>query len=145
MTRINPPARFTSLKEEKYWSLEFSAEKFPNDNFRFYVLRKVAPDSYESHGWESEPGEAFALRRELVAETGITNYFVRAKRFVKTHAYAEAPGQTEDAWRDAMNSGDDSHIAPEQRAEFDKWAARVVTERSAYARVDRDAPRWSNR
>ena len=92
MTRINPPARFTSLKEEGFWTLEFSTDKFPNDDFRFYVLRKVAPDSYESHGWESEPGEAFALRRELVAETGITNYFVRAKRVVKTHFYAEPDG-----------------------------------------------------
>lgn len=85
MTRFNPPQRFTSLKEQKFWSLEFSADKFPDDDFRFYVLRKVSEGSYEAHGWTTEPSEAFALRRELVAETGATNYFVRAKRVVKTY------------------------------------------------------------
>ena len=145
MNRITPPQKFSSLKESKYWSIDWARDTFPNSQFAFYILRKVGEGDYEVHGYAHTPDDAFRLRRELVEETGVKNYFVRAKQIRKTTIWAEAPGQTEDAFRDAMQSGDDSHIAPEQRDEFNRYAARTIAERTAYARVNRDAPRWSNR
>ena len=106
MQRLNPPVRFTSLKEEKFWTLEFAEDKLADDDFRFYVLRKAAEGSYESHGWASEPSEAFALRRELVSETGITNYFVRAKRVTKRFISSDGDDDSAlDFFRDKHDEG----------------------------------------
>ena len=76
------------------WSLEWAQATFPTAEFVFHILRKVGEGSYEDHGFTEEPGDAFQLRRELIAETGITNYFVRAKKVAKTHFYAEPDGDT---------------------------------------------------
>ena len=106
MQRLNPPVRFTSLKDEKFWTLEFAEDKLPDAQFNFFVLRKAAEGSYESHGWASEPSEAFALRRELVSETGITNYFVRAKRVTKTFISSDGDDDAAlDFFRDKHNEG----------------------------------------
>ncbi|EHA64080.1 hypothetical protein [Synechococcus sp. WH 8016] len=106
MQRLNPPVRFTILKEEMFWTLEFAEDKLPDAKFCFYVLRKAAEGSYESHGWASEPSEDFALRRELVSETGITNYFVRAKRVTKRFISSDGDDDSAlDFFRDKHDEG----------------------------------------
>ena len=103
MKRITPPQKFSSLKEAKLWSIDWAKETFPEADFSFYILRKVAEGSYEAHGITSTPSDAFKLRRELVEETGITNYFVRAKQVRKTKIWAETAN--EDFFRDKHAEG----------------------------------------
>lgn len=143
MKRINPPTRFTNLKAERMWSLEFAQEKFPEEPFHYFVLLKVAENSYETHGVSDTATEAFKLRRELVGETGQTKFFIRAKR--KPVIDKGFNDSNEDTFRDALQSGDTSFIAEKDLPEFNAWASRVIQERPAYARVNRDEPRWSNR
>ncbi|MDB4336922.1 hypothetical protein OAA10_00255 [bacterium] len=88
------------------WSLDWAEETFPDSEFTFHVLLKVGDQSYEEHGFTDEPSEAFALRRELIGETGITNYFVRARRIIKTNFYAETDSdQSLDFFKDKFNEG----------------------------------------
>ena len=103
MNRITPPQKFSSLKESKYWSIDWARDTFPNSQFAFYILRKVGEGDYEVHGYAHTPDDAFRLRRELVEETGITNYFVRAKQIRKTTIWAES--SNEDFFRDKHAEG----------------------------------------
>ena len=88
MNRINPPQRITDLKAQKLWSIDWAQETFPDSDFTFHVLLKVSDGSYEDHGWATDPSDAFALRREIVNETGCTKYFIRAQKVVKTYVTA---------------------------------------------------------
>ena len=88
MNRINPPQRFTNLKAQKLWSIDWAQETFPDSDFTFHVLLKVSDGSYENHGWATVPSDAFALGRELINETGCTKYFIRAQKVVKTYETA---------------------------------------------------------
>ena len=103
MNRITPPQKFSSLKESKLWSIDWARDTFPQSSFGFYVLRKVAEGNYEAHGYAATPTEAFKLRRELVEETGVKNYFVRAKQIRKTTIWAESTN--EDFFRDKHAEG----------------------------------------
>ena len=88
------------------WDIQWAQSTFPESNFVFYILRKVGEGKYETHGYAKTPHEAFTLRRELVGETGITNYFVRAKQVRKTTVWAEPDGDsTLDFFRDKHAEG----------------------------------------
>ncbi len=87
-------------------SLEFCSEKLPNAEFVYHVLLKRTDGEYEDHGSTASATEAFDLRRELVAETGITKYFVRARQI--RQRFIEADGDDDaalDFFRDKHAEG----------------------------------------
>lgn len=132
MKRLNPPTRFSNLKAERMWSLEFSEQNFPQDPFVFHVLLKTGENIYEDHGYATTATDAFKLRRELVAETGITRFFIRAKR-LQNQPQVEEEGCC-DLWRDAFQSGDESLIPTNQMTAYRNWAAKRVEGRREYSR-----------
>ncbi len=141
MKRINPPQRFKDLKTQRMWSLDFAEQNYPTETFTYHVLLKVGEGSYEHHGFADTASAAFRLRRELVGETGLTKFFIRAKR--QLIADFDRRGTTEDSWRDALRTGDDSFIDPSQHEAFNNWAANEIRERSAYKRQTTDRPRFN--
>ncbi|MDC0303000.1 hypothetical protein OAL13_00085 [bacterium] len=138
---LNPPEAFSSLKDAAYWDVEFCNHAFPNATFRFYILQKVRDGHYLTFAWADSAEDAFKLRREMAREMEL-KLFVRGKRLKQSYVEREVD---EDAYRDAMLSGDSSHIPASQRQDFNSWASRVINERPEYARRNRDQPRWSNR
>lgn len=106
MTRHNPPKLFNSLKDQRMWSIDWAQTTFPEAEFVFHVLLKRTDGEYEDHGSTPTATEAFELRRELVAETGITRYFIRARRLEQR--IIEADGDDDaalDYFRDKFNEG----------------------------------------
>ena len=108
MTRINPPQIFNNLKEQRLWSLEWAQDTFPDATFVFHVLLKRTDGEYEDHGHTHTATDAFQLRRELVEETGISRYFIRARRVEQQQRFIEADGDDDaalDYYRDKHAEG----------------------------------------
>lgn len=76
--------------------------------------------------------EAFDDRRRLVAETGNRSYFLRAVRVVPIEECIvvgpDHPDSREDLdrFRDALATGDDSLIAPEEFGSYQQWVSREI-------------------
>lgn len=104
--RNQPPIPFANLRAERLWSIDWAQETFPTEELAYVVCLKLAEGSYENHGTERTASAAFALRRELVAETGITKYFIRATRIQRTFISADGDDDTAlDFFRDKFNEG----------------------------------------
>ena len=142
MPRYITPVYVSSLKQARYWSLDWIAENGIAGPFQYVVLLK-ADGAYKVIGQYATATEAFEDRRNLVAETGTRSYFLRAVRV----GVVVRPGDPEtreplDLYRDALNTGNESLIPPDQLNDFRQWAARTIQNRPEYQRVDRDAPRF---
>jgi hypothetical protein len=104
--RNQPPIPFANLRAERLWSIEWAQDTFPGEDLRYVVCLKLAEGSYENHGTEHTASEAFALRRQLVAETGITNYFIRATKAKQRRIEADGDDDAAlDYFRDRFNEG----------------------------------------
>lgn len=144
MPRFTEPRFVSSLKDARYWSLDWISENGIQGPFHYVVLLK-GDSGYQVFGEWATATEAFDDRRNLVAETGTRSYFLRAVRVTPAEVvgpvYADS-GEDLDRWRDALNTGDDTLISSTELPAFRQWAARTINDRPAYRRVDRDAPRF---
>jgi hypothetical protein len=144
MPRFAEPRFVASLKDARYWSLDWISENGIQGPFHYVVLLK-GDSGYQVLGEWATATEAFEDRRNLVSETGTRSYFLRAVRVIPTEVVGpHHPESREDLdrFRDALNTGDETLIAPEELGSYRNWAARTIEDRPAYRRVDRDAPRF---
>ena len=124
--------RFTaSLKDSRLWSLDWVRDAGVEGPFHYVVCLKVE-GGYDLLGEFATATEAFAARRELVASTGTTAYFLRAVRVAPVAPVTDDTGEALDLFRDALRSGDESLVPPHQLAEYRSWAAKTVASRPAY-------------
>ena len=139
MPRYEEPGHCLSLKEARYWSLDWIAENGIKGPFEYVVLLK-SDNGYKVIGQYATASEAFDDRRRLVEETGIRSYFLRA---VRVHPIEDVvvigPGHPEsredlDRWRDALNTGEESLIPEAELPSFRSWAASTIETRPEYRR-----------
>ena len=148
MPRYDDPGFCHSLKEARYWSMDWIAENGIQGPFEYVVLLK-SDNGYKVMGQYATASEAFDDRRRLVEETGTRSYFLRAVRVYPIDTCEViGPGHPEskedlDRWRDALSTGDESLVPEAELAAFRSWAAQTIENRPAYQRVDRDAPRFT--
>ena len=79
MPRYITPGHCPSLKEARYWSLDWVTENGIEGPFNYVVLLK-SDSGYKVMGQYATASEAFDDRRHLVEETGTRSYFLRADR-----------------------------------------------------------------
>jgi len=125
------------LKEHRLWSLEWVTSNGIEGPFEYVILQKRPGGGYDHHGTFETATLAFTARRELVATTGETNYFLRCRRipqFVEVIG-PEHPDSREDLdrFRDAYRTGDESLLSEEELPAYKAWCSRLVNSRS-YAR-----------
>ena len=148
MPRYDDPGFCHSLKEARYWSMDWIAENGIQGPFEYVVLLK-SDNGYKVMGQYATASEAFDDRRRLVEETGTRSYFLRAVRVYPIDTCEViGPGHPEskedlDRWRDALSTGDESLVPEAELPSFRSWAAQTIENRPAYQRVDRDAPRFA--
>lgn len=148
MPRYDDPGFCHSLKEARYWSMDWIAENGIQGPFEYVVLLK-GDNGYKVMGQYATASEAFDDRRRLVEETGTRSYFLRAVRVYPIDTCEViGPGHPEskedlDRWRDALSTGDESLVPEAELPSFRSWAAQTIENRPAYQRVDRDAPRFA--
>ena len=132
MSPLYDQNRFTaSLKDSRLWSLDWVRDAGVEGPFHYVVCLKVE-GGYDLLGEFATASEAFAARRELVASTGTTAYFLRVVRVSPVAPVADDTGEALDLFRDALRSGDESLIPPHQLAEYRSWAAKTVASRPVY-------------
>ncbi len=131
MARFTAPSFVASLKDARYWSLDWIAENGIQGPFNYVVLLKKQ-GGYSVLGQWATASEAFDDRRRLVAETGNRSYFLRAVRVVPIEECivvdASHPESREDLdrFRDALATGDDSLIGPEEVGSYQQWVSREI-------------------
>ncbi len=134
----DPPREIKDLKQEKLWDWGWCRTTFPGDTeFDFHILEKHK-DGYSVHASTSNAVEAFTIRKQLVADGVCQKPFVRAKK--RRQVFAEH--NYEDAYRDALRTGDDSFIPAHLHEDFNNWASQQIRERQAYRRNTVDRPRF---
>ncbi len=122
------PGFVSSLKEARYWSLDWVSENGVAGPFKFVVLLK-ADGGYRVFGEYATATEAFEDRRRLVAETGNRSFFLRALRVAPVHdSEVVGPNHPDtleclDRWRDAFATADESLLRPEELPHFRYWAS----------------------
>jgi len=142
MPRYVTPGFVPSLKEARYWSLDWISENGVAGPFSYVVLLK-AGGGYKVFGQYVTATEAFEDRRRLVEETGTRSYFLRALRVTSVEdtvvVTADSPEAREDLdrFRDALSTGDESLIAAEELGSFRQWAAREIEDRPLYQPTSR--------
>ena len=139
MPRFTTPGYVASLKQARYWSLDWISENGIQGPFEYIVLLK-ADGGYRVFGQYATASEAFEDRRRLVEATGTRSYFLRA---VRVHPIEECevvgPGHPEsleelDRWRDALSTGDETLVPSEELGSFRQWAASTIENRPEYRR-----------
>ena len=121
--------RFTaSLKDSRLWSLDWVQQSGVAGPFHYVLCLKVE-GGYSLLGEYATATEAFAARRDLVASTGTTSYFLRVVRVIPV---AIDTGEDLDCFRDALRTGNESLIPAHKQAEYKAWAAMTVAKRGAY-------------
>ena len=122
-------SRFTaSLKDSRLWSLDWVQQSGVAGPFHYVLCLKVV-GGYSLLGEYATATEAFAARRELVASTGTTAYFLRA---VRVRPVVADTCEDLDFFRDALRTGNDTLVPAHKQAEFKAWAAMTVAKRGAY-------------
>jgi hypothetical protein len=141
MPRYISPGFCSSLKEARYWSMDWIAENGIQGPFEYVVLLK-GDNGYKVMGQYATASEAFDDRRRLVEETGTRSYFLRAVRVYPVEEQVViGPGHPEsredlDRWRDALSTGDESLIPQEELSSFRSWAASTIENRPEYRRFN---------
>jgi hypothetical protein len=131
MPRFASPSFVSSLKEARYWSLDWISENNIQGPFNYVVLLKKN-GGYSVIGQFATASEAFDDRRLLVSETGNRSYFLRAVRVVPLEECivvdASHPESREDVdrWRDALSTGDLSLIAEAEHCSYQQWVSREI-------------------
>jgi hypothetical protein len=139
MPRFTAPGYVASLKQARYWSLDWISENGIDGPFEYVVLLK-ADGGYRVFGQYATASEAFEDRRRLVEETGTRSYFLRAVRvYPIEECEVVGPGHPEsledlDRWRDALSTGDESLIPATELGSFRSWAASTIESRPEYRR-----------
>lgn len=145
MPRFIAPGYVSSLKDARYWSLDWIAENGIQGPFAYVVLLKQGT-GYKVFGQYATATEAFDDRRLLCEEHGTRSFFLRAVRVVPVEEQVvvgpDSPEAREDLdrFRDALSTGDESLIAPEELGSFRQWAAREVNDRPLYQSTSRIKP-----
>lgn len=146
MPRYVTPGYVSSLKQARYWSLDWIAENGIAGPFQYVVLLK-ADGAYKVIGQYATATEAFEDRRLLVEETGIRTYFLRAVRVMPVDdtevVDALHPESREDLdrWRDALDTGNEDLIPAAELPSFRSWAAATIENRPEYRRpISRGGP-----
>ena len=139
MPRYVTPGYVSSLKQARYWSLDWIAENGIAGPFQYVVLLK-ADGAYKVIGQYATATEAFEDRRSLVEETGIRTYFLRAVRVTPVDDTEDVdalhPESREDLdrWRDALDTGNEDLISSAELPSFRCWAAATIENRPEYRR-----------
>ena len=126
MPRYTAPGFVGSLKDARYWSLDWISENGIQGPFHYVVLLK-SDNGYKVLGQWATATEAFEDRRRLVEETGVRSYFLRAVRVAPVEDLEVGSFDTEtredlDRWRDALATGDESLLSPQEKPAFHRWA-----------------------
>lgn len=110
---------------------------------QYVVLSKNAHGGYDEFAFADRAADAWAARRALAELNGDRKFFLRSTRtYVTTPSSPEAREDC-DLWREAFRTGRDELIPADQWSAYQCWVAKKVTARQAYARFDRNAPRWN--
>jgi hypothetical protein len=131
MTLFRSPSYVASLRDARFWSLDWIKEKGISGPFAYVVLLKAGA-GYRWFGQFAASSDAFAARRQLVAEHGTPSFFVRAVRVVPVEeCIVVGPGHPEsredlDRFRDALATGDDSLIASDELGSYRQWVSREI-------------------
>ena len=128
MPRYTAPGFVGSLKDARYWSLDWISENGIQGPFHYVVLLKT-DNGYKVLGEWSTATEAFEDRRRLVEETGVRSYFLRAVRVAPVEEVGSFDAETRedlDRWRDALASDDEGLLSPKEVPAYRRWASRNV-------------------
>ena len=131
MPRFISPGFVSSLKDARYWSLDWIAENGIQGPFAYVVLLKDG-NGYRTFGQYATATEAFDDRRLLCEEHGVRGFFLRAVRVVPIEECIvvgpEHPEAREDLdrWRDALATGDLSLIAEQEHCSYQQWVSREI-------------------
>jgi len=128
LTLYSSPRFTASLKDSRLWSLDWIQQNDVAGLFHFILCLKVE-GGYTLLGEYATATEAFAARRELVASTGTTAYFLRA---VRVRPVVADTGEDLDCFRGALRTGNDSLVPAHKQSEYKAWAAMTVAKRGAY-------------
>jgi len=128
------------LKESRLWSIQWTRENGIDGPFDYVVLRKREGGGYDHHGTFETASLAFEARRELVSQTGHTNYFLRCRR-IPQFVEVVGPDHPEsredlDRFRDVYRTGDEGLLSEEELPSYKAWCSRLVNSRS----YSRDLP-----
>jgi len=128
LTLYSSPRFTASLKDSRLWSLDWIQQNDVAGPFHFILCLKVE-GGYTLLGEYATATEAFSARRDLVASTGTTSYFLRA---VRVRPAVADTGEDLDCFRDALRTGNDSLVPAHKQSEYKAWAAMTIAKRGAY-------------
>ena len=137
MPRFDSPGFVASLKDARYWSLDWVREQNIPGPFQYVALHKEG-NGYKVFGQYATAAEAFDDRRLLCEEHGTRSFFLRAVRVTPVEeCEVVGPGHPEsredcDRWRDALATCDESLIPSAELGTFRQWAAKEIEDRPAY-------------
>jgi hypothetical protein len=139
MPRYEDPGFVASLKEAKFWNLDWITENGIEGPFAYVILLKDG-NGYKTFGQYATATEAFEDRRLLCEEHGTRSFFLRAVR-VRTVEVVDPhhPESREDLdrWRDALASCDETLVSNSERPAYRQWAAKQIGSRSLYQPTSR--------
>lgn len=130
MPLFQSPSFVASLRDARFWSLDWIQENAISGPFAYVVLLKHGT-GYRWFGQFGAASDAFAARRQLVAEHGTPSFFVRAVRIVPVEDCVVIDGthpesrEDVDRWRDALATADESLIADAELPAYRQWVSRV--------------------
>lgn len=142
MPRFISPGFVSSLKDARYWSLDWVKEQNIAGPFAYVVLLKEGT-GYKVFGQYATATEAFDDRRLLCEEHGTRSFFLRVVRIVPVEECVvigpDHPESREDldVWHDALATGNENLIPAEQLGSFRQWAAREIEDRPLYQPTSR--------
>ena len=139
MPRFTTPAFVSSLKDAKYWNLDWIAENAIDGPFAYVILLKDGT-GYQSFGQYATATEAFEDRRHLCEEHGTRSFFLRAVRVRPVQVVGPThPDSREDLdrWRDALATCDESVLDSNELPAYRQWAAGEIGSRSLYQPTSR--------
>jgi len=142
MPRFISPGFVSSLKDARYWSLEWVKEQNIAGPFAYVVLLKDGT-GYRVFGQYATATEAFDDRRLLCEEHGVRGFFLRAVRVVPVEECVVVDGNHPDSredldrWRDALATGDESLLGPDELPSYRQWAAKEIQDRPLYQPTSR--------
>jgi len=139
MPRFEEPDFVHNLKDARYWSLDWVKENAIDGPFAYVVLLKDGT-GYKTFGQYATATEAFEDRRRLCDEHGTRSFFLRAVRVRPVEVVGpNHPESREDLdrWRDALVTGDESLLGPDELPSYRHWAAKEIQDRPLYQPTSR--------
>lgn len=110
----------------------------------YVVLSKnPATGTYDEYAFADRAADAWVARRTLSDLNKDRKFFLRSARIYTTAPSSPGAREDCDVWREAFRTGRDDLIPADQWSDYQCWVAKKITARQAYARFDRDQPRWN--